>query len=434
MLGAAVLIGAQASTATAQWTVVNLHPAGATGSRAYGVDGGVQAGEAWVDGWPRACLWHGSAETWVNLDPAGSSQSRAYGVCGGAQVGVAYVPVYWHAALWSGSPDTWVNLNPVGVTYSMAYGVDGGQQVGYWISYDMQSRACLWSGSAASWVNLDPYGSLWSVAKGAGGGQQVGRARVNNATRASLWTGTAASWVDLHPAGVTSSFALDAHDGQQVGYVDILGHHASLWTGTSASWVDLRPAGALESEALAVNAGEQVGWATFAAGVRKRASLWNGTSASWTDLHAFLPPEFNESEACGISHNASFTDVAGWGWNTTTGREEALLWTKPSPAVAVEDPRRHSAMPRLSPGWPNPFNPATTIAFSLPQTERVRLVIFDLTGRLVRVIVDEVRAAGSYEVQWNGTGARGQQMASGVYVCRMEAGSLRETQRMTLVR
>jgi hypothetical protein len=83
---------------------------------------------------------------------------------------------------------------------------------------------------------------------------------------------------------------------------------------------------------------------------------------------------------------------------------------------------------------PNPFNPATTIAFSLPQETRVWLAIYDLSGRLVRVLVDEVRAAGSYEVPWNGANEAGKQMASGVYICRMEAGSFRETRRMTLVK
>jgi hypothetical protein len=83
---------------------------------------------------------------------------------------------------------------------------------------------------------------------------------------------------------------------------------------------------------------------------------------------------------------------------------------------------------------PNPFNPATKITFALPQTGRVKLAIFDLTGRLVRVLVDGVRAAGNYEVPWNGTNDRGQQVPSGVYVCRMDAGSFRETRRMTLVK
>jgi hypothetical protein len=83
---------------------------------------------------------------------------------------------------------------------------------------------------------------------------------------------------------------------------------------------------------------------------------------------------------------------------------------------------------------PNPFNPTTTIGFALPQTENVRLTIFDISGRLVRVLFDESRPAGTYEVQWNGMDDSGRRVASGVYVCRMEAGSYRGTKRMTLLK
>ncbi len=83
---------------------------------------------------------------------------------------------------------------------------------------------------------------------------------------------------------------------------------------------------------------------------------------------------------------------------------------------------------------PNPFNPLTTICFTLPRTGPVRLAVYDLSGHLVRVLMNEVRAAGSHEIQWDGTGDHGQQVASGVYVCRMEADSFGETRRMTLVK
>jgi hypothetical protein len=88
----------------------------------------------------------------------------------------------------------------------------------------------------------------------------------------------------------------------------------------------------------------------------------------------------------------------------------------------------------LSQVHPNPFNPATTISFDLPQAARVRLEIFDAAGRRVRTLANEERAAGRYEVRWNGTDDRGSGAASGVYFCRMEAGSFRETRRMTLVK
>jgi hypothetical protein len=52
----------------------------------------------------------------------------------------------------------------------------------------------------------------------------------------------------------------------------------------------------------------------------------------------------------------------------------------------------------------------------------------------VRILVDEVRQAGNYQIQWNGTNDGGQQISSGVYVCCMQAGSFRETRRMTLLK
>lgn len=83
---------------------------------------------------------------------------------------------------------------------------------------------------------------------------------------------------------------------------------------------------------------------------------------------------------------------------------------------------------------PNPFNPTTTIMFVLSQAAFVRLAVFDMTGRLVRVLVNEETAAGSREAVWNGLDDHGQQVASGVYMCCLEAGALRETRSMTLVR
>ena len=88
----------------------------------------------------------------------------------------------------------------------------------------------------------------------------------------------------------------------------------------------------------------------------------------------------------------------------------------------------------LAQNSPNPFSPLTTLAFALPEAAHVRLSIYDLGGRLVRVLVDEVRPAGMHEVQWDATNASGQRVASGVYLCRMEAGEYRETRRVMLIK
>jgi hypothetical protein len=304
-----------------QWTVIDLHPQGATASAAFGVGGGQQVGEATVNGVRHASLWGGSAASWLNLYPAGSDYSVVRGVGGGQQVG--YVGGdFGHASLWSSTVASWVDLHPAGTAYSYAYGVGGGQQVGA-----AGGHASLWSGTSGSWVDLHPAGATDSWAFAVGGGQQVGRVRLAGAYHASLWTGSATSWVELNPAGAVSSHAFGVAGGQQVGSAAVGGiGRASLWSGTAASWVDLHPAGAMYSEADAVDAGQQVGYAHI--GNSDHASLWSGTSASWLDLQQFLSAAFTQSYAKGISHNGATTYVVGSGFNSAAGRDEALMWLR----------------------------------------------------------------------------------------------------------
>ncbi|RMH73556.1 MAG: T9SS C-terminal target domain-containing protein [Gemmatimonadetes bacterium] len=70
--------------------------------------------------------------------------------------------------------------------------------------------------------------------------------------------------------------------------------------------------------------------------------------------------------------------------------------------------------------YPNPFNPRTTIHFDLSQSGEVSLKIYDLTGRLVRVLVSETREAGSYSASWYGTDEQNQEMPSGIYILHLE--------------
>lgn len=75
----------------------------------------------------------------------------------------------------------------------------------------------------------------------------------------------------------------------------------------------------------------------------------------------------------------------------------------------------------LSQNYPNPFNPSTTISYALPVDARTSVKIFDLLGRQVATLVDEVQAAGFRTVEWNGRNNAGLQVASGVYFYRLEA-------------
>jgi len=101
------------------------------------------------------------------------------------------------------------------------------------------------------------------------------------------------------------------------------------------------------------------------------------------------------------------------------------------PQVAVGD---ELPVARLLGNYPNPFNPRTVIAFSLPREQHVNLDVFTVDGRRVTTLVSGARAAGTHEVTWDGSDHAGRAQPSGAYVYVMRAGETREVGRMTLVR
>ncbi len=90
---------------------------------------------------------------------------------------------------------------------------------------------------------------------------------------------------------------------------------------------------------------------------------------------------------------------------------------------------------RLEQNYPNPFNPVTTIEFSLKERGPVSIKIYDVSGRLVKTVLDEVRDAGHHtDVKWKGMNQRGAAVASGVYFYRMNTGSYTDMKKMVLLR
>ena len=89
---------------------------------------------------------------------------------------------------------------------------------------------------------------------------------------------------------------------------------------------------------------------------------------------------------------------------------------------------------RLEPNHPNPFNPVTEIRYSLAQAAPVRLGVYDVAGRLVRLLVSERREAGAGTARWDGCDERGRGVSSGVYFARLDAGGLSRVIKMVLAR
>jgi hypothetical protein len=88
----------------------------------------------------------------------------------------------------------------------------------------------------------------------------------------------------------------------------------------------------------------------------------------------------------------------------------------------------------LSQNYPNPFNPQTTISYSLPQDAHVRLAVYNILGQKVRTLVDKHQSAGVQTVSWEGTDDKGNQVSSGVYFYKVEAGEFSDMKKMLLVK
>lgn len=88
----------------------------------------------------------------------------------------------------------------------------------------------------------------------------------------------------------------------------------------------------------------------------------------------------------------------------------------------------------LLPNYPNPFNPATTIRYGLPEASQVFLVVYDLRGREVRILVNGIQERGYNSVIWDGTDDAGRPVSTGVYLYQMRAGDFIRTRKMALLK
>jgi hypothetical protein len=88
----------------------------------------------------------------------------------------------------------------------------------------------------------------------------------------------------------------------------------------------------------------------------------------------------------------------------------------------------------LNQNFPNPFNPSTTISFTLPARSHVNLSIYNIEGKLVETITNGILDEGFKEYLWNGTDSEGAALSSGVYFYRLHAGKKTITKKMVLLK
>jgi len=102
-----------------------------------------------------------------------------------------------------------------------------------------------------------------------------------------------------------------------------------------------------------------------------------------------------------------------------------------TPNIDLVTPARETA---LHNAYPNPFNPSTTLSFSLKEQGEVSLEIYNQKGQKVRTLVRENMDAGNHQVVWHGTDDSGRQVASGLYFYRMKSGKYSSTRKMIMMK
>ncbi len=114
--------------------------------------------------------------------------------------------------------------------------------------------------------------------------------------------------------------------------------------------------------------------------------------------------------------------------------EEQSFTISSAPGLATASEEAQRLETEMGSVFPNPFREVATVTYSLRESGRVDVAVYNALGQRVRVLVTEYRAAGSHRVTWEGTDENGARLAAGVYFVRMNAGGHEHFQRLVLVR
>jgi len=112
------------------------------------------------------------------------------------------------------------------------------------------------------------------------------------------------------------------------------------------------------------------------------------------------------------------------------GEREELAEVSATPMELSIDSNNHLLPTQFAlSSYPNPFNPTTTISYSVPKARAVSVKVFDITGRMVATLVDEMLMAGEHTAVFDGSA-----LPSGLYFAQLRAGDITQTQKMVLLK
>ncbi len=345
----------------------------------------------------------------------------------------------------------------LGSLYGSAWGLsdDGGTVVGYYYYLPGEpegaAHASYWT-EATGVVGLGTAG-VQGRANDANGDGSVVVGWV--ASSVGVWQPTV--WVDEDMTILnTSPMLCEASVVNGAGtilagqtYSDSLSHRvATVWRWNGSGW---------DEEVLGAIAGTFANYGTVyphemtpdgSMVIGYNAFDWNqSTGFIWTeeagmvDVEDYLsdngitvPTSYNIRSLTGMSDDG--TVMIGCGSDTYPPYNSSWFIIRSTTTGIAEEPAVPEEAQFVSSvqAYPNPMCGGTALSFTLPRPQDVRLTVYDISGRLVAEVDDGHREAGLQEIAWDGRDVNGAEVASGIYLCRLDAGEHHATRKVTVLR
>jgi hypothetical protein len=252
--------------------------------------------------------------------------------------------------------------------------------------------------------------------------------------------------VGVNTPNVYTSIALD--DGVGEPWIFQFGTHFAIndWTNNSINWVDIGSETIFRKNMLLRATGINLG----SSGRERGSEVKNERAFESYKIYRFLSyqqdnPAFWQLIASSVT-DTTFTDI-NWGAVAQGEYKFAISAVHTNNIESVPafsntilktntnaDENILPVSTFLGKNYPNPFNPETTITFSLATEQKVAIEIFNVKGEKVDVIINHQMAKGRHEVQWLGKDIKGNKAASGIYFYRMKTGDYERIEKMILLK
>lgn len=157
-----------------------------------------------------------------------------------------------------------------------------------------------------------------------------------------------------------------------------------------------------------------------------QASIFYTLDGTKPDSSSYLYDEDEPLELLETTTLKALAKLEGW--------QESEIATAEFISLSSDDDYPEAYTTRLKRAYPNPFNPQTTIEFSLKEQDIVTIEMFNISGQKVKTIADDSFDKGINRIVWDGTNEQGRQMASGIYLYRMTTSDYEKTRKVILLR